>query len=74
MMAYSNSFLSPQEILPIAQENKYGPKDIWAKVLLYVGDWTLQGIRWYGRRFCVLWQAVIWLIRGTIAIKRIIHE
>ena len=35
-MAYSNSFLSPYEILPIAQENKYLRKFSYFIVKLYV--------------------------------------
>ena len=35
-MAYSNSFLSPYEILPIAQENKYLEKFSYFIINLYV--------------------------------------
>ena len=35
-MAYSNSFLSPYEILPIAQENKYLGKVSYSIMKLYV--------------------------------------
>ena len=35
-MAYSNSFLSPYEILPIAQENKYLGKFSYSIMKLYV--------------------------------------
>ena len=35
-MANSNSFLSPNEILPIAQENKYLEKFSYCIVKLYV--------------------------------------
>ena len=35
-MAYSNSFLSPYEILPIAQENKYIGKFSHFIMILYV--------------------------------------
>ena len=35
-MAYSNSFLSPYEILPIAQENKHLGKQSYFIIRLYV--------------------------------------
>ena len=35
-MGYSNSFLSPYEILPIAQENKYLGKNFYSIMKLYV--------------------------------------
>ena len=44
-MANSNSFLSPYEILPIAQENKYLRKFSYFIVKLYVLIWIASSRR-----------------------------